>query len=201
MTYGFIYCLGNQVMPGIYKIGMTDRAPSQRCLELSTSTSAPVPFDLLCYAEVQCAAAIERCLHQQFAECRVSRSREFFETDYRAIHDSFQSFASTVAETFEGVEEATRLSLRDEFFSASCSEEKVRALLAALKFAGVRIWRDGEIIRTSKMLRLESWMTGAIVGLKKDLLVAVPSKEPVTRLMSLVARQAPKNLEVLESDR
>ncbi|WP_137137356.1 GIY-YIG nuclease family protein [Pseudomonas asiatica] len=44
MNYGFIYCLGNQAMPGIYKIGMTERAPSQRCLELSNSTSAPLPL-------------------------------------------------------------------------------------------------------------------------------------------------------------
>lgn len=29
MNYGFIYCLGNQAMPGIYKIGMTERAQFQ----------------------------------------------------------------------------------------------------------------------------------------------------------------------------
>ena len=29
--YGFVYVLRNECMPGIYKIGLTSRAPSQRC--------------------------------------------------------------------------------------------------------------------------------------------------------------------------
>ncbi len=77
MNYGFIYCLGNQAMPGIYKIGMTERAPSQRCLELSNSTSAPLPFDLLFYGEVANPQAVEREIHDYFSLQRVNDS-EFF---------------------------------------------------------------------------------------------------------------------------
>ncbi|WP_163086807.1 GIY-YIG nuclease family protein, partial [Acinetobacter baumannii] len=47
MNYGFIYCLENRSFPGIYKVGMTERSPSTRCDELSSSTSIPHPFEIL----------------------------------------------------------------------------------------------------------------------------------------------------------
>lgn len=190
MNYGFVYCLANECMPGIYKIGMTDRAPSQRCFELSSSTSAPKAFDLLCYGEVNDALGVERALHDEFAAFRVNKSREFFQMDYRAIYDSIHSYADAVAETTEGVMESARINLKMDFFSADSVDRKIEALLAALKFAGVRIWSDEDRIRTSKQLSLESWMTGAIAGIKKDLITVIPRKEPVTKLMSLMRAQA-----------
>ena len=77
-NYGFVYVLRNICMPGIYKIGMTDRAPSQRAAELSNSTSVPIPFDLVCFAEIMDAMAYERSLHDRLESRRVSESREFF---------------------------------------------------------------------------------------------------------------------------
>lgn len=78
MSYGFIYCLTNHCMPGICKIGFTDRAPSQRCRELSSSTSVPVSFNIEFYVEVEGAAAIERKIHAAFEGGRVCPGREFF---------------------------------------------------------------------------------------------------------------------------
>lgn len=78
MSYGFIYCLTNECMPGICKIGFTDRAPSQRCRELSASTSVPVNFYIEFYVEVEGAAAIERQIHSAFDQVRVCAGREFF---------------------------------------------------------------------------------------------------------------------------
>jgi hypothetical protein len=189
MNYGFIYCLGNEAMPGIYKIGMTDRAPSQRCFELSNTTSAAKPFDLLCYGEVNDALRIEKQIHADFARYRINRSREFFALDYRAICDEFTSHTTMLAETPEGMLEAKRLSLMMGFYGAQSTAEKIEMLLAALNLAGIRIWSDGDIIRTSRLLSLESWMTGAVSGLKKDLLPVIPKKEPVTRIMTLLNSQ------------
>ena len=78
MSYGFIYCLTNDCMPGICKIGFTDRAPSQRCKELSSSTSVPVDFNIQFYVEVEAADALERQIHAAFDELRVNSAREFF---------------------------------------------------------------------------------------------------------------------------
>lgn len=78
MSYGFIYCLTNRYMPGICKIGFTDRSPSQRCKELSASTSVPEWFSVEFYAEVDGAAQVEKQMHAAFTGVRVSSSREFF---------------------------------------------------------------------------------------------------------------------------
>lgn len=79
--YGFVYVLRNECMPGIYKIGYTDRSPRQRCFELSSSTSVPTAFELLCVGEVEDAPAIEHSLHIEWSEWRVSSGREFFRLD------------------------------------------------------------------------------------------------------------------------
>lgn len=76
--YGFIYCLTNQYMPGICKIGYTDRAPSQRCRELSSSTSAPFDFDLMFYVELEGASTVEREIHAALDGQRINPGREFF---------------------------------------------------------------------------------------------------------------------------
>lgn len=99
MTYGFIYCIGNDYMPDIYKIGMTERSPMQRCRELSASTSAPWPFDILFYAEVEDPRVVEQQLHQIFADRRVSEGREFFKVDPRKVYSSLMSCAENMTVT------------------------------------------------------------------------------------------------------
>lgn len=76
--FGFVYALSNRSMPGLFKIGMTDRSPSERALELSKATGCPTPFELMFYTEVFDARAVERNLHEELAEYRVDESREFF---------------------------------------------------------------------------------------------------------------------------
>lgn len=78
MNYGFIYCLTNRWMPGICKIGFTDRSPSQRCKELSASTSVPEWFNIEFYVEVEGAQAVERQIHAALDSVRVNEGREFF---------------------------------------------------------------------------------------------------------------------------
>jgi hypothetical protein len=186
MNYGFIYCLGNETMPGIYKIGMTERAPSQRCFELSSSTSAAMPFSLLCFGEVDNAKIVERELHDHFAGYRVNKAREFFRVHYRNIHDVFGEYACPVVETADAAELAHNLSLMDDFYSAATDAARALALLEALRASGVRVWRDGESLKTSSRLPYNSWMTGAVLGLRSSLMQIVPTKEPVTHLMTLV---------------
>lgn len=77
-NYGFVYVLRNECMPGIYKIGMTDRAPSQRAEELSSGTAVPTAFDVVCFAETKEDVKAEREIHARLAEFRVEPNREFF---------------------------------------------------------------------------------------------------------------------------
>lgn len=92
-NYGFVYVLRNECMPGIYKIGMTDRAPSQRAEELSSGTAVPTAFEVVCFAETKEAAKAEREIHARLAEFRVEPNREFFALsgdDLSALFSFFQ---------------------------------------------------------------------------------------------------------------
>jgi hypothetical protein len=95
MSWGFVYVLGNDCMPGIYKIGMTEKAPQERLEQLSSSTSAPVPFWMAFYAQVRNAADIERQLHAHFADVRVNPNREFFSTTLQELREAFEEFAES----------------------------------------------------------------------------------------------------------
>lgn len=184
MNYGFIYCLGNQAMPGIFKIGMTERAPAQRCQELSGSTAAAMPFDVLCFGQVEDPRNVEAELHGIFESCRVNRSREFFETDYSRIYDVICSYSSAVAVTSDGEEEAHREALRLDFLAAEDSHHKIEALIKAARFAGIRFWRDGDALKNSGYLSVSSWISGAVHVMRPQLLAHVPAEKPVLRLLS-----------------
>jgi hypothetical protein len=77
-NYGFVYLLRNEAMPDHYKIGFTLKSPMQRCYELSSSTSSPVPFELVTYLETEDPQYVERRLHELYDEYRVNSGREFF---------------------------------------------------------------------------------------------------------------------------
>jgi hypothetical protein len=78
MNYGFVYVLRNESMPGIYKVGMTQGSPRKRADELSSSTSVPTAFEVVCYVEVDDCQAAERWAHERLKEFRVASNREFF---------------------------------------------------------------------------------------------------------------------------
>jgi hypothetical protein len=90
MAYGFVYVLRNQAMPGIYKVGMTEGSPTKRANDLSSSTSVPIAFEVVCYAEVSDCLAAERDVHATLDANRVSSNREFFRCPVRYIAEVIQ---------------------------------------------------------------------------------------------------------------
>ena len=74
---GIIYVLTNPVMPGLVKIGKTDRL-EERVKILSSSSSVPVRFVTDYAREVKDADRVERGLHTAFGEHRINPKREFF---------------------------------------------------------------------------------------------------------------------------
>lgn len=85
--YGFVYILGNQSMPGIYKIGFTLGHPKARMEQLSGATACPTPFDMLACFGVADPRQVEGLIHEQYAACRVNSSREFFQMDPDQLQD------------------------------------------------------------------------------------------------------------------
>ena len=78
-----VYVLTNPAMPGIVKIGMTDRPDVQRRMGDLYTTGVPLPFDCVIAREIEHreAAEIERALHTAFGPNRVNPSREFFQVE------------------------------------------------------------------------------------------------------------------------
>ena len=78
-----VYALTNPAMPGLVKIGMTDRDDVQRRMSDLYSTGVPLPFECVVARELddQAAADIEKALHTAFGPNRVNSSREFFQIE------------------------------------------------------------------------------------------------------------------------
>lgn len=101
-NHGFVYVLGNKAMPGIYKIGMTDRSPSSRCDELSSATAIPYPFNVLAFVPTDDALSLEQGLHEYFDPVRCSPRREFFNLTFSNIISDIGSVFASPFVTDEG---------------------------------------------------------------------------------------------------
>ena len=75
---GIVYVLSNPAMPGLVKIGMTNRDQlADRVRELS-DTSVPTPFSVEVWARVEDARSCENLLHHWLSAARPNPQREFF---------------------------------------------------------------------------------------------------------------------------
>ena len=66
-------------MPGLLKIGFTDRSIEQRLDELDSATGVAWPFELEFCIRVSNAHHLERRLHHELRDFRVRADREFFQ--------------------------------------------------------------------------------------------------------------------------
>lgn len=78
-----VYALTNPAMPGIVKIGMTDKDDVQVRMKDLYGTGVPLPFECVIAKQIEGreAAEIENALHTAFGPYRINSSREFFEID------------------------------------------------------------------------------------------------------------------------
>lgn len=82
MAEGFVYILTNEFMPGIVKIGYTNRSPEQRAWELyEKRTGVPGKFQVAFRFKCRDAKGLERKVHKQLAAQRVNAYREYFKVD------------------------------------------------------------------------------------------------------------------------
>lgn len=77
-TEGIVYILTNEAMPGYVKIGKTTTSVEQRILQLSQSTSVPLPFECHYAARVADVHQVEKAFHDAFGDHRKNPKREFF---------------------------------------------------------------------------------------------------------------------------
>lgn len=78
---GYIYVLSNDSMPGLLKIGYTERDVSLRCSELNT-TGVPTKFKIQSVIpSIDSPVEVEKRIHEKMDKYRKSGNREFFELD------------------------------------------------------------------------------------------------------------------------
>ena len=76
--HGILYVLTNVSIPGLLKIGYTERDLDSRVEELSSSTGVPTPFVVAAKFEVENPEEVEKRIHDKLRHCRENSGREFF---------------------------------------------------------------------------------------------------------------------------
>jgi hypothetical protein len=85
---GWVYCLSNKAMPGIYKIGKTKISPEERAKQLYT-TGVPYPFKIEFAKYVTEYHKKEKSFQKILNQYSCNQSREFFEVDIAIIMELF----------------------------------------------------------------------------------------------------------------
>ena len=81
-------------MPGIVKVGFTDRKPHERAAELSRHTGVPLPFAVAWARECINARMCEYQVHKALSRHRVSNKREFFRCDVETAKRAINTVAN-----------------------------------------------------------------------------------------------------------
>jgi len=76
-TEGYVYILTNPAMPGLVRIGKTERTVDEFVKVLNT-TCVAAPFKIVHQRKVEHMDQVERDMHQHFSAQRETRDHEFF---------------------------------------------------------------------------------------------------------------------------
>ena len=88
---GYVYCLTNECMPGLLKIGMTTEDPETRARELGAATGVPFPIRVEMSKRVANPREKERAMHELLSILgfRVNERREFFNCSMKVVEHLF----------------------------------------------------------------------------------------------------------------
>lgn len=114
---GYVYILVNSSLPGLVKIGLTRGTTKRRAAELSHHTGIPTPFVITYEQLVADCSAVEKSLHERFANSRESARREFFRITPKEAIDGLQRAARF--SPFVDDEDVTRIDVLP-IFDARC---------------------------------------------------------------------------------
>ena len=136
---GHIYCFSNPDMPGLFKIGMTERTPEERLREANSQGTwrPPSPYVIEMSKWVNGVRAKERCLHrllERYGE-RPNERREFFRVDLE-----------TVNLCFELLDEATTREVRDMSDCRKSGRLTRRRCSRCAATAGEYMWRGESLL-------------------------------------------------------
>jgi hypothetical protein len=93
MTKGYIYCMSNPSMPGIFKVGVTKRTIEDRLKEANKPDTwkAPTKFVVEFAKYVNNPFSQETIIHNNLYKYRITDSHEFFRADIKIIMNAFET--------------------------------------------------------------------------------------------------------------
>jgi hypothetical protein len=146
MKKGFVYVMTNPSMPGLIKVGMSRRVPTDRIFDNDlSSTGIPDPFEVQYYAFFDDMIYAEKRVHQKL--CNYHYKKEFFKTDVAsaiwAIEHSDIAFTKLYSNPDNGKE------------AQASAEQKKYENERAEQIAYEKEWRRPEYLEQVR-LRVES---------------------------------------------
>ena len=84
------YILSNTAMPGLFKVGYTDRDPFSRAKEISQATGVPFDFIVEYQIYVSHPYELEQKTHKLLHNHRVNNNREFFNCSYEDVVETIR---------------------------------------------------------------------------------------------------------------
>ena len=160
---GIVYVLSNPAFDNYVKVGRTIDL-EQRLKQLD-NTSVPLPFRCVFAIEVDDEIAVEKLVHQAFADVRVRSSREFFEIDAQRVIAALKltngkdvTPKSDIAEDAESIAALERTVGKRKTYTFNDAEVVVGDVLTYSKdesitakvVADKKIEFEGEVISLSK---------------------------------------------------
>ena len=110
MSFGYVYCISNPSMPGLYKIGFTTRPHEERLQEANQpNTWIPTPFAYEFFKFVANPQQKEGTIHKILAKDRINPNREFFRVDVEQVKLLFDLMDSTQASEPDAADVDTRM--------------------------------------------------------------------------------------------
>ena len=84
---GHIYVLQNTSVPGVFKIGFTERSVADRVNEINSATGVITPWQIRDFWFTQNPYLVEQEIHRRLEEYRVEDNREGFAVNFMVARD------------------------------------------------------------------------------------------------------------------
>ena len=170
---GVVYVLTNPAMPGYVKIGHTSQPIEKRIRSLG-GTNLPRPFECAAAWEFKDARAVEKALHDAFADQRGDLLREFFTVDPERVVAILKQFGRRDVTPKRPDEEGAEIPVpkkRGPFRFSMVPEIEVGDVLASIWDESVtctvvsdrRVEFGGEEMTLSAAAKRVLWSRGRVV--------------------------------------
>ena len=155
---GYIYILSNPAMPGLLKIGYTEKEVQQRIDELN-STGIPTPFEIEAIFESNNPFKDEQKIHNYFSNNRYSKNREFFSIEIeQALNKIIEILSITPLFTKNYNEKYYNIQLQDKkkelMNEFSLTEEKINEIESKISDDDKLFYKD---LSAYEILRKKIW--------------------------------------------